>query len=209
MGALRRARNRAGLAAAQAKQQGRVRKTSSARRRTGTGTWRRTRMRRNVMPKRIEVPQGTRFGSLVVIREAQKRGEKRAFECQCGCGAFAVVALGHLRTGSIVSCGCHGRNLKPNMTHGHTSGGQFSPTHRSWVAMKNRCKYPSQKNWKNYGGRGICVCERWMSSFQNFLDDMGERPEGKTLDRIDSDRGYEPGNCRWATRKEQEGNKRK
>jgi hypothetical protein len=89
-------------------------------------------------------------------------------------------------------------------THGHSksNGGRPTPTYESWVAMHTRCTNPKHPKFRLYGGRGITVCERW-ASFEAFLADMGERPKGTTLDRIDNDRGYERGNCRWATDSEQ------
>lgn len=94
----------------------------------------------------------------------------------------------------------------PARSHGHTCGHTFSPTYSSWTAMIARCTRKSQHSYLNYGGRGIAVCERW-SVFDNFLFDMGERPDGMTLDRIDGNEGYEPGNCRWATSSQQNRNK--
>jgi hypothetical protein len=93
--------------------------------------------------------------------------------------------------------------------HGHSgdSGKIMSPTYISWTSMKQRCLNPKQPKYKNYGGKGATVCDRWKNSFMSFLEDMGERPEDKTLDRIDGSGNYEPSNCRWATQKEQNKNK--
>ena len=92
-------------------------------------------------------------------------------------------------------------------SHRHSIGGKISPTYSSWVAMTNRCSRPGQINYNNYGGRGIKICQRW-GKFENFLADMGVRPEGRTLDRRDNSGDYGPDNCRWATRTQQARNAR-
>lgn len=91
--------------------------------------------------------------------------------------------------------------------HGHTVGGRKSPTYGSWLAMKSRCHNPHDEGYKLYSGKGIKVCKRWMK-FENFLEDMGERPKGLTLERKNNDEGYKPSNCKWATPKEQGLNRR-
>lgn len=95
-----------------------------------------------------------------------------------------------------------------NYTHGHCTGYAVSPTYRSWAALITRCTRPCHRQYKDYGGRGIGVCDRWMG-FENFPTNMGERPDGLTIDRYSNKDGdYEPGNCRWATRAEQLRNRR-
>ena len=96
---------------------------------------------------------------------------------------------------------------KHGLKHGHNPKGNPSPTYNSWVNMKRRCYEPSHQSYRLYGGRGIQVCQRWVNDFSAFLADMGERPTGMSIDRIDRDGNYEPGNCRWATASEQQRNK--
>jgi len=129
--------------------------------------------------------------------------------CRCECGSERVINGIVLRDERSRSCGC----LKSEVTtarstkHGHSSNTHLTPTYHSWVGMMQRCTNPNSRAYADYGGRGIKVCARWRA-FANFLEDMGEKPLGLSLDRLDNDRAYGPNNCRWATAIEQARNKR-
>lgn len=143
---------------------------------------------------------GERYGRLVVIaRVGKDRHLNYRYLCQCDCGAEKVVNSNSLRTGRTISCGCKRREG----THQQTN----TRIYHTWESMKQRCLNPNIPTWRYYGGRGITICDRWLD-FSQFLADMGDRPEGTSLDRIDPDGNYEPGNCRWATMLEQTANKR-
>lgn len=145
---------------------------------------------------------GKRFGSLVVIERApQKSKGNTTWKCRCDCGETRDIQGGALIAGITSSCGC----LRIKMITKH--GMEATPIYNLWASMKARCSNPNSRFYKDYGGRGITVCERW-EIFENFYADMGDRPEGLSLDRIDNNKGYSPDNCRWATKLQQRRNTR-
>jgi hypothetical protein len=131
--------------------------------------------------------------------------------CRCECGTVKNIQATSLsrRSNPSKSCGCLRREGGP-ITHGATKHGQATPEYRAWIGMKQRCYWKSFAQFRDYGGRGITVCDRWRNSFENFLADMGPRPTpGHSLDRFpDVNGNYEPSNCRWATIAEQHRNRR-
>lgn len=154
---------------------------------------------------------GRVFARLLVVEYINTRHTNRGdarhhYLCRCDCGNTTIVEWHNLRGNHTRSCGCLAKEGRP--IHGHASGGKCSATYISWMSLFSRCYNPKDKRFIAYGGRGINVCERWRESFSNFLDDMGERPIGTSLDRIDPNGNYDPGNCRWATQKEQQRNRR-
>lgn len=153
----------------------------------------------------------SRYGRYTVLhRDTTRSGKNAYWVCRCDCGTERSVRIDILRNGAVVSCGCYNADtLSARATvHGHARDGAETPTYRTWHGMLQRCSNPANKKWPDYGGRGIRVCDRWAQSFEAFVADMGERPDGKTLDRLDPHGDYTPDNCRWATVAEQNRHKR-
>ena len=142
--------------------------------------------------------------SLTPICEAGRtRDGHIKWRYHCSCGNTTETAASRVRNGEVLSCGCLKRLAKPNLTHGQ----RMTPTYASWMSAKDRATNPKSKDFHRYGAIGIGMAERWLT-FENFFADMGERPPGKSIDRIDGSKGYEPGNCRWATAQQQALNRR-
>jgi hypothetical protein len=158
----------------------------------------------------IQVSAGDRYGRLTIVSEdAPKRypsGKKRAFTCKCDCGTLVPVLLSDLRSAHTTSCGCRQREVVAQLKWSH--GKCSSREHTSWSGMIQRCHNPDNPSYGRYGARGIVVCDRWRNSFADFLADMGDCPPGCTIERVNNEGPYSPGNCVWASPTAQNRNKR-
>lgn len=152
---------------------------------------------------------GSTFGRLTVRAFSRLTKSGKIWLCECSCGEFTEAKTGHLRSGSISSCGCLRRETAEQLklSHGHARAGLHTRIYDRWKGILARCYNPEHKSYENYGGRGIRVCERW-HDFQNFIDDMGFPPSGLIIDRRNNDGNYEPGNCRWTSHRVNANNRR-
>lgn len=153
---------------------------------------------------------GQKFGRLTVIKRAgSTAAKKKLWLCLCDCGNERRVPAGDLRSGKSVSCGCFSREKVAllKFRHGQARAGNETREYQSWKHMISRCFKKNNKNFKHYGGRGITVCDRWLA-FENFYADMGEMPDGFSIERVNVNGNYEPSNCKWILKNRQATNRR-
>ena len=158
---------------------------------------------------RIKDLTGKRFNKLTVIGDSGIRSINRSIKwnCLCDCGNVVQVESATLSGLKQQSCGCIMLGMVRHVKHGHTQKNKHSSTYTAWSNMKQRCTNPLNRKYKNYGLRGIEICPEWLDSFETFAEEMGEKPDGMTLERKDVNKGYSKSNCCWADAKTQANNK--
>lgn len=149
---------------------------------------------------------GKKYNMLTVLLDVGYSHGQQSYLCECDCGNKKVITGQRIRNEETKSCGCLSKNLTKvrNRKHGKTG----TAIYRTWSNIKNRCRNTNHRNYKDYGGRGVDMCDAWFNSFEQFYKDVGDIPEGMSLDRINNDKGYFKENCRWATKAEQSKNRR-
>jgi hypothetical protein len=155
------------------------------------------------MNKHTGITGEMKYGRLTFLEVVEKCNEMARWKCVCDCGTVKIFYAKHVKKGSSKSCGCL------TITHGLTRNGKSSTELNVYGGMKARCLNHNHIAFKSYGGRGIKICDRWLGSFLNFYEDMGLRPNGKSLDRKDNNGDYTPENCKWSTPTEQQNNTRR
>lgn len=166
--------------------------------------------------RKLDIKKGDKYNRLTIICEIEpykwNNINMRQVKCICDCGNQWEGLLNHIRNGNTKSCGCQNddkRKLPKLIKHGHKSINNRTSEYNAWDSMKQRCLNVNNCSYKHYGGRGIKVCDRWLESFNNFLEDMGIKPSIEySIDRINVNGNYEPSNCRWSTPKQQANNRR-